>query len=218
MYRNKSKLYFSEKSEPDTGRETEFGSAPVSDTQLKAVRPLTVNDREVSAAGFNVEDIFHQYHGLLMKYLRERIFEQSEAEDIAQEIYYRIARIPNPEQIAYPKAFLMRTAKNYLIDMTRCGRKADIRTDMDVLEAEPDYRGETPESRALGIDMLDSLEKALSQLSPKCQAVFVMNRIDGISIRQIAVQLNLSKSMIEKYMRQALKHLKVEMKVHYDEG
>jgi RNA polymerase sigma factor (sigma-70 family) len=167
--------------------------------------------------GLTVEKIFASYHGLLMKFIRERVNDQADAEDVAQEVYYRIARKPDLEQISYPKAFLIRTAQNLMIDMSRCGRNVEIHPDTD-LDLEVDTSEETPGNYALGADVLRTLEDALAELSPKCQAVFVMNRIDGISIRQIAVDINLSKSMVEKYMRQALKHLKNKMEKHYDNG
>jgi RNA polymerase sigma-70 factor (ECF subfamily) len=50
------------------------------------------------------------------------------------------------------------------------------------------------------------LEAALRELSPKCRAVFVLFHFDGVSQRDIADQLRISVSMVEKYVKQAVDH------------
>ena len=199
----------SEQRGPEPGSvPAETHSAVVS--QGSNISPIKPRQRPT---GYALERIVDSYHRILMKFLRERLINQDEAEDVAQEVYYRIARRPDLDKIAYPKAFLLRTATNLLIDMNRCRlkRQADIRPDTDLLDREEDIAMGTPETNVLSEQMVHVLEQALGELSPKCQAVFVMHRIDGIPYRQITRELNLSRSMVEKYMRQALKHLKTRM-------
>jgi RNA polymerase sigma factor (sigma-70 family) len=156
-----------------------------------------------------VDRIYKKYHGLLMKFLRERLPNQEEAEDVAQEVYYRIVRREDLEALEYPKAFVMKIAKNLLIDLARLRSKHFIEVNMQCedLEAETEEQQYTPEAQLEGEELLKLTELALTELSPKCQAIFIMNRVDGITFRQIAKELNLSQSMVEKYMRQALNHL-----------
>jgi RNA polymerase sigma factor (sigma-70 family) len=49
---------------------------------------------------------------------------------------------------------------------------------------------------------------ALEELAPKCREVFVLHRFESLSYPQIAAELDLSVSMIEKYVSQALAHMR----------
>ncbi len=172
------------------------------------------NESDQQSIGMVVERMFQRYHLVLMKYLRDRLFNKQEAEDVAQEVYYRIARRTASDQIDFPKAFLIRTARNLLIDMRRAAPKNQLLLSIDseedielITTIEDETIQENPESEISAEQLLSGIKAALAELNPKCQAVFVMNRVDGISYRQIAKDLNMSESMVGKYMRQALRHL-----------
>ncbi len=194
--------------DPDTDSVCAENSMSVQDSNII---PLGAQRKTASApVRAMVERIFHKYHRILMKFLRDSLFDKDEVEDVAQEVYYRISRRPDLDKIDYPKAFLMRTARNLLIDMNRCRRtqQAEVSPATKELANSELISADTPESMLGSEELLNTLQVALAELSPKCQAVFVMQRIDGIPYKQIASELNLSLSMVEKYMRQALKHLK----------
>lgn len=170
-----------------------------------------------------MEHMFNRYHSVLMKYLRDRLYNKDEAEDVAQEVYYRIARRSGVDSIDFPKAFLLRTARNLLIDMNRARPKPQALLSIDPAEDSDELAGpeagrvcESPESDVSAQQMLNLIKTALAGLSPRCQAVFIMNRIDGVSYRRIAVDLDMSESMVGKYMRQALKHLMRSLEVEND--
>ncbi len=67
----------------------------------------------------------------------------------------------------------------------------------------------SPESNA-GIPGLKSSSgtRALSELPVKCRQAFVMHRTHGYPYPRIAEELGVSVSSVEKYIIQALKHLR----------
>jgi len=54
------------------------------------------------------------------------------------------------------------------------------------------------------------LEHAIQRLPPKCRQVFVMSRMQAMSIKQIAEKLHVSTRTIENHLSYALRHLRVE--------
>ncbi len=50
---------------------------------------------------------------------------------------------------------------------------------------------------------LNKVERAVAQLPPRCREVFLIHRLDGLSYSQIAVQLGISVSAVEKHMARA---------------
>lgn len=53
-------------------------------------------------------------------------------------------------------------------------------------------------------DRLHDLRQVLATLSPKCQAVLLMHRRDGMTYQEIAAQMQLSVAMVKKYMARGL--------------
>ncbi len=164
---------------------------------------------EPVALDYTLEELFSRHHSDLLAFLKKRLYNRDDAEDVAQEVYFRLARQPNLDKITYPKAFLIRIATNLLIDMNRCRQNLQADVPLEPEEMAEQYGDDVsgPEVSAEGEEFLTAMQQALSQLSPKCRAIFVMNRVHGVTFRQIAEDLNLSRSMVEKYMRQALLHL-----------
>ena len=53
----------------------------------------------------------------------------------------------------------------------------------------------------------EKLTRSLNQLSSKERTVFLMNRIDDLTYREIAERLDITQKAVEKRMHQALKKL-----------
>lgn len=60
-------------------------------------------------------------------------------------------------------------------------------------------------------ELREHIEKAIRQLPPQCQKIFIMNRFDGKSIAQIAEELEISPRTAEKHIEVALKKLRQEL-------
>jgi RNA polymerase sigma-70 factor (ECF subfamily) len=52
-----------------------------------------------------------------------------------------------------------------------------------------------------------AVRRALDELSPQCRRIFVLHKFDGLSHKEIAERVNISRSTVEKHMHTALKHL-----------
>jgi RNA polymerase sigma-70 factor (ECF subfamily) len=65
---------------------------------------------------------------------------------------------------------------------------------------------------------LDTVEQALFDLPSKCRQAFVLHRQSGLSYPEIAQELGVSTSMVEKYIIQALKHFRNKLQQNNAEG
>ena len=72
-------------------------------------------------------------------------------------------------------------------------------------EDEPNY---SVEASIEAEQALKAVEAALYELPTKCRQAFVMHRRNGMSYPDIAAELAVSVSMVEKYIIRALKHLR----------
>ena len=53
---------------------------------------------------------------------------------------------------------------------------------------------------------LDNLQRALAELPAICRSSFLLRKLDGLSHSQIAEHLNISRSLVEKHIVNAMKH------------
>ena len=60
-------------------------------------------------------------------------------------------------------------------------------------------------------ELQEHIEKAIRQLPPQCQKIFIMNRFNDKSITQIAEELEISPRTVEKHIEIALKKLRQEL-------
>ena len=155
-----------------------------------------------------VEALYRECNEALMRYLARHGVQGEEAADIAQEAYCRISRMPDVATIDYPRAFLFRTAANLVRNNGKYWRRRHLRQTMAIDGLELASDAPSPYRYLSGKQELALVRQALAELPPKCQAVFVMHRFNGATYREIADDVGISVSMVEKYIMRALAHLK----------
>ena len=58
----------------------------------------------------------------------------------------------------------------------------------------------------------------MDALPERCRQAFLLHRVSGLSYNDIARELGVSVSSVEKYILQALKHCRRELSAYYEEG
>lgn len=150
--------------------------------------------------------LFREQQIPLLKYLTARFRDREDAAEIAQEAWLRIHRLEHPESLDNPKAFLFQTASNLAVDRLRRDLLAK-----KFLETEAQDKAEPSPSVERSVtaqEALAQIERALVELPVKCQHAFLLHRGRDMSYPEIARELGVSTSMVEKYMIQALKHFR----------
>jgi len=70
----------------------------------------------------------------------------------------------------------------------------------------------SPDKQVQFNELKEQYERVLSQLPEKQRVVFMMNRIDGLTYREIAERLSLSAKAVEKRMSAAIREIKKQIK------
>ncbi len=147
----------------------------------------------------------------LVGFFTARTGSASEAEDIVQDIYLKIANVT--ERPDHPGAYLYRLGTNVMVDRARAQRRAAKRDDGYYRTLRVETRAgdavDRPDPDA-AIDARRALKRvttAVRALPPQCRRVFLMHKIDGLSYAEVAQALGVSRSAIEKHMMLALKRI-----------
>lgn len=135
-----------------------------------------------------------------------RLVPPKEVEDIVQETYVRLCTLEQPKEIAEPKSFLYRTAKNLAFDHLK---KAETRLSDELEEGFEDLNTETGTDSTWQHVASDQefahFCDAVRQLPSASRKVFVLKKVYGYSQKEIAKMMKISESTVEKHIAQGMK-------------
>ena len=145
---------------------------------------------------------FGRYGIELHRFLLRRLRRAEDADDLAQEVYMRLLRRNRDEPVLNPRAYVYRIAAHVVAEFRT---RSEHGQDTVVFDSEAVERAEAwePDVLAERLSMQRQLERALAELPPTHQAVFLLHKRDGHSHEEIAAKLKLSPHTVEKYLIQA---------------
>ncbi|WP_321904754.1 RNA polymerase sigma factor [Paraburkholderia tropica] len=199
--------------------------------------PLTPNplphpdrpDRDIA----DIADTVARERPRLRSFIRRRVIDQDEAEDILQDVFEELVeawRLPEPiEQVG---AWLFRVARNRIVDRFRKRKEvplADLGGGIGQSGAEPgddhsDYRLDLalpsadggPEAAYARAALLDTLRDALDELPASQREVFVAHELDGRSFKELAAATGVGVNTLLARKRYAVLHLRERLRASWD--
>jgi RNA polymerase sigma factor (sigma-70 family) len=187
------------------------------DTTLNADALMAEQDKRIT-------ETISQERGRLRNFIRRRVPDANEAEDILQDVFFEYVeayRLPEPiEQVG---AWLFRVARNRIIDRFRKKREVQL---PEVPDGEDDGRWleevlPSPESGpeaayARGV-LLEELTAALAELPQEQREVFIAHELDGRSFKELAAESGTGVNTLLARKRYAVLHLRKRLQSIYDE-
>ena len=173
-----------------------------------------------------ISEIFAQQRSRLRNFIRRRVPDPSDAEDIVQEVFYELVeanRLLMP--IEHVTGWLFRVARNRITDLLRKkkpepfsgaavdGEGGEVLQIEDLLPS-PDAG---PEALFFRNVLLDELELALDELPEGQRAVFVAHELEGRSFKDLAAETGVSMNTLLSRKRYAVLHLRERLHTIYDE-
>ena len=180
---------------------------------------MTEQDRRIS-------EIVAKERSRLRNFIRRRVPDPSDAEDIVQEVFYELVeanRLLMP--IEHVTGWLFRVARNRIIDLLRKKKPQAFSdaavedSDGEMLQIEdllpsPDAG---PEALYFRHVLLDELELALDELPEEQHDVFVAQELEGRSFKDLAAETGVSVNTLLSRKRYAVLHLRERLQSIYDE-
>lgn len=157
----------------------------------------------LAAAHDQVADMYASHHGWLSSWLRRKTGCADNAADIAQDTFVRIlSRSFDWSTLREPRAYLSTVAHGLMVNQMR--HQAIERAYLDALAVQPDNANPSPESLALVVEALVAIDAMLDGLPSKARQAFLLSQLEGLRYAEIAERLDVSLSMVKKYMLQAV--------------
>ncbi len=189
-------------------------------TPLTAYTVMTEQNRYLT-------DTITRERGRLGGFIRQRVRDAGEAEDILQDVFFEFVeayRLPEPiEKIG---AWLFRVARNRIIDRFRkkreeplpqaTGEPDDVDNEYWLEQALPALDS-GPEAAYERGAVLDAILVALDELPPKQRDVFIAHELDGRSFKELAAESGENINTLLGRKRLAVLHLRERLQPLYDE-
>lgn len=154
------------------------------------------------------KEIFDQYHTPIKNFLYYKCGDVALAEDLTQDVFMKVWDKREDIQQETVKSYLYTIANNMLLNKLRHGKVV-----MSFAEKNKDQRNEqSPEYALEEKEFKQELETTISNMPEKQREVFLMNRIDELTYKEIAGRLELSVKAVEKRMHGALGYMKKKIK------
>jgi RNA polymerase sigma factor (sigma-70 family) len=175
----------------------------------------------------SIAETVAQERGRLGSFIRQRVSDPGEAEDILQDVFFELVeayRLPAPiEQVG---AWLFRVARNRIIDRFRKKREAPLPQGREGMEeGEDDYwlaqalpsPESGPEAAYARAMLLEAISAALDELPERQRDVFIAHELDGRSFKDLAAESGANINTLLGWKRQAVLHLRSRLQPLYDE-
>jgi RNA polymerase sigma factor (sigma-70 family) len=175
-----------------------------------------------------ISEAVDREYGRLRNFIRRRVADQFDAEDILQDVFYELVeayRMMKPIELV--TAWLFRVARNRITDLfrrkTREARRSgpatqadegeEFLSELDLLPS-PDAGPEAAYARNL---LLEELENALDDLPEEQRQVFIAHELMGQSFKELAAQSGASVNALILRKHYAALHLRERLQNIYDE-
>jgi RNA polymerase sigma factor (sigma-70 family) len=151
-----------------------------------------------------VYDAYLRHESSLKRFIMRFMRGSPDVEDIAQEAFLRAYAVERERPIEQPKSFLFRIAKHVaLSQLTRKSRQItdyiEDSDDSEVIGSESSAEDEISGRQVLGLHC-----EAVATLPPNCRQVFLLRKVHGLSHKEIAGQLGIAVSTVEKHLIKAV--------------
>jgi len=166
-------------------------------------RPTADGGDARNAASTRVHELYQQHSSMLVRQLTRETGCRELARELAHEAFVRLLRLAPAKlvRIERPDAYLRRVSINLLRDW---GRQHAL-SERSRADLQPPGEQVVDQLAALEArDTLRRLERAIASLRPRTRAVFLAQRIEGLSYREIAERTGLSVKGVEKQMAKAI--------------
>ena len=180
---------------------------------------MTEQDRQLS-------EIIAGERSRLRNFIRRRVPDPSDVEDIVQEVFYELVeanRLLMP--IEHVTGWLFRVARNRITDLLR-RRRPESFSDRGVEGEDGELLGvedllPSPDAGpgALYIRgvLLDALEDALDELPAEQREVFIAHELGGRSFKELSAETGVGVNTLLSRKRYAVLHLRERLRDIYDE-
>ncbi len=160
-----------------------------------------------------LERTFKEHGSALKRFLKARLANAEDREDIIQELFVKLANIEQlserlSENTGNTRSYLLSILTNLIVDRQRrlSAQKHSQHNSYQQDTLATEYP--TPETVVATGEQLDILMSILKRMQPKCRQAFILNRFKYKSYPEVAKIMGVSPASVQRYIATALESLR----------
>jgi len=173
----------------------------------------------------NILQAISLYGKNLLGFIRKRVKNDADAEDILQDVWYQFSALVNSEPIEQTGAWLYKVARNKITDKHK--KKSETLLD-DFLAGDDDDEslgfkeilmadGNTPETEYMRNLFWEQLFTALDELPEEQRQVFIWHELEDVTFAEMAENTGINTNTLVLRKRYAVLHLRERLQQLYKE-
>src|SRR5215468_756428 len=187
-------------------------------------------DGTMAARDRSVSEAFMRERARLRSFIRKRVPDPADAEDLLQEVFYELVQAARLVQtVEHVGAWLFRVTRNRITDLFRRKKSVQFEAPESIPIAESAELGEPsfedllpaaddgPEAVYARRLLLEELDAALDELPEEQRSVFIAHELEGRSFKELARETRTSVNTLLSRKRYAVLHLRQRLRAIYDE-
>lgn len=149
----------------------------------------------------------------LISYLSYQLRNRETAEDIAHESFAVLVKSSTETEIVHPRRFLFRTAANLAVDYIRHNKVVERHVE-NLAYDQDNFQTASTEYEVIQDEAFVLLELALADLPTRTRDILILHRLHELNYQQIANNLGISISAVEKHISRGIQHCRLRLGQH----
>lgn len=163
--------------------------------------PAALEQVRAEAGPARVAELWRDFAGPLRAFLRSRVRNEADADDLLQTVFLKIQRgVAGLRDAARLQGWVFRIARHALADHHRRGPREEPTADLPEL-------AEALEGEEL-VDLRPAVRRMIGMLSPEFREAIVLTEFDGLTQAQLAARLGISVSGAKSRVQRARAELR----------
>lgn len=144
--------------------------------------------------------IYNTYRQRVSTYISTKVHERDEVRDIVQNVFVHLWKYRDSLGKSDTENIIFKTCNQETAKYFR-GKKSDLHSPLplDI----PDSSDDQIQSLLEQEEIIKNVNQNLTLLPPRTKEIFMLNKIGGVTQRQIATDLNISLKAVEKHISRA---------------
>jgi len=153
------------------------------------------------------KEVFKEYYNPLCNFAASITSDRKMAQDVVQDVFTKLWDKRNELVInSSEKSYLFQAVKHRAFEILR---KRKNESKLNVVDFDEVHNSNVElEEEANNFMLKEYLYNSIRQLPPKCQEIFVMNKVNGLTYNEIADDLDISVKTVENQIGRAYRKLR----------
>ena len=179
-----------------------------STSDLELVEAIRADDQKAFRA------LFDRYYKYLLVTAYAYVKDDNTIRDLTQDVFFEIWKKRNSLNIRNVKAYLRRSVINKALNHIKAQRM-NFEASNEAFDV-PDRARVQEELEASQLQKV--INETIESLPDRCRVIFVMRRMEGLSLKEIAAKLDISPKTVENQLTKAIKILRAAVEPYVSGG